>query len=79
MRTSIDFLATQSTYETIFRLVVLSLRRQRIEKWLRENTKDKAGKSHKRNANVSRVLGVSGQGVIKAVVKSPAIYGSKTN
>ena len=56
-RTSIDFLATQATqssYETNFRLAVLSLRRQRIEKWLRENTQDKAGKSHKTSANVSR-------------------------
>lgn len=78
-RTSIDFLGTQSSYETNFRLVVLSLRRQRIDKWLRENNKDKAGKSYKTNANVSPVLGVSGQGVINAVAKNPAIYRSKKN
>jgi hypothetical protein len=52
-RTSIDFPATQSSYETNFRLVILSLRGLRVEKWFRENTQDKAGKSHKTNANVS--------------------------
>ena len=76
-RTSIDFLATQSSYETNFRPVILSLRRQRIEKWLRENTQDNAGKSHKTNANVSRFSVCRDRALLKPRRKTPPFIDPK--
>jgi len=73
-RTSTDCLATQATqssYETNFRLVILSLRQHRIEKWLRENTQDKAGESHKTNANVSRFSVCRDRALLKPRRKTP--------
>jgi hypothetical protein len=70
-RTTLDSLAAQATYETNFAWWFSHSDGRGLRKWLQENTKDKAGKSHKTNAKVSRFSVCRDRALLKPRRKIP--------
>jgi hypothetical protein len=77
--TGIILLSVSGTATALFGWLRCRREGKKIEKWLRENTKDEPGKSHRTVANIARVLGMHEDHVNKAIAKKPAIYRSSKN
>jgi len=77
--TGVILLAVGWMAREIFGWIRYRLDGKKIENWLRDNTKDEPGESHKTIANISRVLGLPDDRVVKGIAKNRSIYRSSTN